>query len=122
VSEDRPRSFHTHQPDTRTQHEVDAELNRLEGENQDAHEIAERALRLAKENERLLQDLGRTLYGHPDERRRGSEPGIVKVVSEITADFRSVKAVARAGWAVIGVVGVSTLVGMFSFFIRFLEG
>lgn len=64
------------------------------------------------------QDHERTLYGHEDDRRRGSEPGLVQVVGELASAFKEVRAVAKAGWAMLGLVGFSTAVSLFSIFVR----
>ena len=69
------------------------------------------------ELELQVADHERTLYGHEDSRRRMSEPGLVKVVSELATAFRDVKAVAKAGWAMLGLVGFSTVVSLFSIYI-----
>lgn len=69
------------------------------------------------EHENRVTDHERTLYGHEDSRRRLSEPGMVKVVSELASAFKDVKAVAKAGWAMLGLVGFSTAVSLFSIYI-----
>lgn len=67
--------------------------------------------------EAQINDHERTLYGHEDHRRRSTDPGIVHVVSELASAFKDVKAVARAGWAMLGLVGFSTIVSLFSIYI-----
>ena len=69
------------------------------------------------ELERQIADHERTLYGHEDKRRRDSDPGLVQVVSELASAFKDVKAVAKAGWAMLGLVGFSTVVSLFSIYI-----
>jgi hypothetical protein len=80
--------------------------------------VAARALTMAEENRTIGLDHERTLYGHEDSRRRGAEPGVVQVVGELASAFKDVKAVARAGWAMLGLVGFSTIVSLFSLFMR----
>lgn len=63
-------------------------------------------------------DHERTLYGHEDDRRRITEPGLVQVVGELASAFKDVRAVAKAGWAMLGLVGFSTAVSLFSIFVR----
>ena len=63
-------------------------------------------------------DHERTLYGHEDDRRRLTEPGLVQVVGELASAFKDVRAVAKAGWAMLGLVGFSTAVSLFSIFVR----
>lgn len=63
-------------------------------------------------------DHERTLYGHEDDRRRLVEPGLVQVVGELASAFKDVRAVAKAGWAMLGLVGFSTAVSLFSIFVR----
>lgn len=74
-------------------------------------EVVERA-------DQRSQDHERTLYGHEDARRRLSEPGLVQVVSELASAFKDVRAVAKAGWAMLGLVGFSTAVSLFTLFMN----
>lgn len=60
------------------------------------------------------KDHERTLYGHEDSRRRPSEPGLVEVVGELAAAFKDVRAVAKAGWAMLTLVGFSTVISLIS--------
>lgn len=63
-------------------------------------------------------DVERTLYGHPDDHRRTTEPGIVQVVNELAGAFKDVRAVAKAGWALMTLVGFSTILSLVSLFLR----
>lgn len=65
-----------------------------------------------------LADHSRTLFGHEEDRRRGNEPGLVHAVSELTTAFRDVRAVAKAGWAMISLVGLTTVISLVSFLVR----
>jgi hypothetical protein len=65
-----------------------------------------------------IMDHERTLYGHEDTRRRITEPGVVQVVGDLASAFKDVKAVAKAGWSMLGLVGFSTAVSLFSLFVR----
>jgi hypothetical protein len=100
------------------------ELRRLGDEVSDATGVAKEALEMAGEGHRIAADAHqmvldheRTLYGHVDERRRATEPGIVHVVGELATAFKDVRAVAKAGWAMLGLVGFSTAVSLFSLFV-----
>lgn len=76
----------------------------------DAHELADA-------NYKSVADHERTLYGHEDSRRRTSEPGVVHIVGELASAFKDVRAVAKAGWAMLGLVGISTAISMLSLFL-----
>jgi len=65
-----------------------------------------------------LEDHSRTLFGHQNARRRQVEPGIVHVVSELASAFQDVRAVAKAGWAMLSLVGITTVISLVSLFVR----
>jgi hypothetical protein len=90
------------------------------GERIDAVKLtADKAANQAASQKNMLTDHERTLYGHEDTRRRVSEPGVVQVVAELASAFKDVRAVAKAGWAMLGLVGFSTIVSLFSLFVRY---
>lgn len=69
---------------------------------------------LVEDHAIILDDHSRTLFGHEDERRRYTDPGVVHVVSELASAFKDVRAVAKAGWAMLGLVGFSTALSLVS--------
>lgn len=71
--------------------------------------VSASTLELLHEVDGRLMDVERTLYGHPDPSRKITEPGVVATVTELNKAFLSVQSVARAGWALIGLVGVGTV-------------
>jgi hypothetical protein len=91
----------------------------LGADSNDGHQAQVEALRreLNKQAQTIM-DHERTLYGHEDTRRRVHEPGVVQVVGELASAFKDVKAVAKAGWSMLGLVGFSTAVSLFSLFVR----
>lgn len=82
----------------------------------DFKEILGEVEQRSKDADERSQDHERTLYGHEDSRRRVSDPGLVQVVGELASAFKDVRAVARAGWAMLGLVGFSTAVSLFALF------
>jgi hypothetical protein len=119
-----PKWVREYQGNTEFEREVLKELRNLSHDLKATHIVAEQALNMADEANTLAEDNlskvsdhERTLYGHEDSRRRVTEPGLVHVVSELAGAFKDVRAVAKAGWAMLGLVGISTAISMFSIFL-----
>jgi len=101
---------------TRFEAQILKELKNLREDLLSAQSLAAEANERSLEQNRSIIDHERTLYGHEDSRRRMSEPGVVQVVGELATAFRDVKAVAKAGWAMLGLFGVSLSISLFTFF------
>lgn len=98
--------------------EIMGELKDLRNRFQSVESTGNKALDLLEAQDYRLGEVERTLWGHTDSRRRESDPGIVQVVNEIASAYKEVRAVAKAGWALLGLVGFSTVLSLLSLFLR----
>ena len=69
--------------------------------------IASETLEHAKATNGRVNAVEEELWGSADERRRGVDPGIVSKVENHDRTIRDVRAVTKAGWAVLGLLGLS---------------
>lgn len=103
-------------PEAQFRRFVTGELKTIERRIEAVNYTAKKALELIEGHDGRMTDVERTLYGHPEEHRREVEPGVVHVVNELSTAFKDVRAVARAGWALMTLVGFSTLLSLLTLF------